>query len=172
MAYLTLSQLASGPGMLAELAEPFGLVPALLAATVAGGDRSEWTADDRAAADAAVESIQATVLRAESELEGPLATRGYALPLSAMQFPVLTTWCRNIARYHLQPQRDRTNEETGRIERDYRATLRTLDLVATGKLSLGAGDPLAPVTPASADAGAISFTSEPRLFSRRSLRGM
>lgn len=172
MAYLTPAQFVEGPGMLNELAEPFNLLPALLTATIAAADRSEWSADEIAAADAALVSITATLTRADAEMDTYFARRGYTLPLSAAQFPVLCTWARNIARYHAQPQRDKTNEESGRIERDYRSTLRTLEMVAAGKLSLGAGDPLSAVAQQEAEDGAISICSEPREFSRSSLRGL
>ena len=70
-------------------------------------------------------------------------------------------------RYHIHRQRDRTDEERGRIERDYREALRALDYVAQGKLSLGAGDPLAGAGPA--DGGAVRVASNPRMFTRKGL---
>ncbi|MGQ0529990.1 MAG: phage protein Gp36 family protein [Panacagrimonas sp.] len=172
MAYLTPTQFVEGPGMLQELAEPFNLPLDLLTATLNAADRSAWSADEIAAADAALASITVTLVRADAEMDTYFARRGYTLPLSAVQFPVLCTWARNIARYHAQPQRDKTNEESGRIERDYRSTLRTLELVAAGKLSLGAGDPISAVAQAEAEDGAISICSEPRVFSRGTLRGL
>ena len=172
MSYITIEQLAEGPGMLAELAEPFGLAVGLMKATIAESDRSAWTSDEIEDADNAIASIQNTLDRVDAEMHVYLARRGYQLPLSAIQFPVLTTWARNIARYHLQPQRDRNNEETGRIERDYRQAISALQQIADGKLSLGAGDTLMPLTPESVDDGAITLTTEPRMFSRGSMRGL
>lgn len=166
MAYITPTQLAEGPGMLDELAQPFGVDVALMAATIAEGDRSAWTADEIAAADAALVSIQNTITRADAEMDAYLAKRGYTLPLSANTWPVLTSWARNIVRYHLQPQRDRTSETTGRIERDYRQTLRTLDLVAAGKITLGAGDEVS-----SGSAGRVEYSAPGRVFSRDTLSG-
>ncbi len=167
MSYITSTQLHEGPGMPEELAQPFGVEVALMSATIAGADRSTWSAEEIAAADAALLSIQNTIARAAAEMNAYLAKRGYSLPLSAVQFPVLTSWCRNIFRYHHQPQRDRTNEETGRIERDYRATLRALTEVAKGVISLGADDPL---DEAGKSAGSPGYVEPCREFTRESLR--
>lgn len=168
MSYVTAKQLADGPESLKELSELYGIESELLAATLDGGDRSAWTPVETAAADDALDSIERFIVQADGEVDARLAVRGYPLPQNATQFPVLTVWARAIARYHIHRQRDRTNEETGRIERDYRDALRALDAVAAGKLSLGAGDPLA--TEASGtDAGAVRVQSQPRMFSRGSL---
>lgn len=168
--YCTPIQLADGPESLKELSELYGIDADLLAATVADDDRSAWTPDEIAAADAALASIERFIVLADGEVNARLAVRGYTLPQSAAQFPVLVVWARAIARYHIHRQRDRTNEETGRIERDYRDTLRALDAVANGKLSLGTGDPLFDAT--RANQGAVRITSQPRMFSRRTLEGL
>lgn len=167
MSYITPAQLAEGPGMLRELAEPFGVAADLLSATISGADRSAWSADEIAVADSALASIEHTTARACAEMNAYLVKRGYALPLAASDFPVLTTWARNIARYHLQPQRDLTNEQTGRIERDYRGTLQALKAVAAGDIGLGPNDPL--LVASSAGAGMPEYACEPRVFSRNSL---
>lgn len=171
MSYLTADQLADGPESLKELSELYGIEADLLAATLAGGDRSAWTPAEIAAADAALASIGRFIAQADGEVDARLAVRGYALPQDAQRFQVLTVWARAIARYHIHRQRDRTNEETGRIERDYRDALRALDLVAAGKLSLGAGDPLAP-EPGAGDGGAIRVSGGQRMFSRSTLGGL
>lgn len=168
MGYITISELAAGAGMLKELAEPFGVSADLMAATIADGDRSEWTSDQVEDADNALVSIQNTLNRAAAEMNAFLVKRGYPLPLSASEFPVLKTWARSIFRYHHQPQRDRTNEETGRIERDYRATLQTLRAVAAGEQAIGENDPLyAPAV----GAGSPDYTCEPRIYTRKTLAG-
>lgn len=171
MSYVTAQQLSDGPESLKELSELYGIEAELLAATLAGGDRSGWTPEEITGADDALASIDRFIVQADGEVDARLAVRGYTLPQNPVQFPVLTVWARAIARYHIHRQRDRTNEETGRIERDYRDALRALDAVAAGKLSLGAGDPLA-TEPAGADSGAVRITSNPRLFSRGSLGGL
>lgn len=164
--YLTPAQLADGPGARLEIAQLFELDADLLAATLAGADRSAWTADEIAATDAAVVTIEAVIQRADGEINAHLAQRGYTLPQDPQQFPVLITWCRAITRYHLQIQRDRTNEDTGRIERDYRDTLRALQAVAQGKLSLGAGDPLAA---GNTQPAAVQSSGPARRFTRQTL---
>lgn len=167
MPYLAPAQLIDGPESLNELSELFGVEPALLKAVIAG----EVVAADPAdlgSAQAAVASITARIAEAQGEVDARLALRGYALPLDALQFPVLAVWTRAIARYHLHPQRDRTSEETGRIERDYRSAIRALDTLADGKLSLGAHDPLL-AKPANDGA---QVNSNSRRFSRTSLGGL
>lgn len=164
--YLTPAQLADGPGARLEIAQLFELDADLLAATLAEADRSAWTADEIAAADAAVVTIQAVIARADAEVDAHLAQRGYALPQDATKFPVLITWSRAITRYHLQIQRDRTNEDTGRIERDYRDALRALQAVAKGQLALGAGDPLAA---GGAEPASVQSSSSARRFTRNTL---
>ncbi|RPE81843.1 phage protein Gp36 family protein [Vulcaniibacterium tengchongense] len=170
--YVTPAQLADGADALNELAELYQIDPPLLAATIAAGDRSRWTPEEIASADAALDSIVRFTLQAGGEIDARLAQRGYPLPQDPAQFPVLAVWGRAIARYHLHRQRDRTNEETGRIERDYRDAIRALDAVVAGKLSLGAGDPLAPTPPSDPDGGAVRFSSQPRIFSRDKLEGL
>jgi phage gp36-like protein len=166
MPYVTPAQLADGPGSAKELADLFAVDELLLLATIDAGDRSSWSADERAHADRALASINRFIVRADGEVNTRLVRRGYTLPLSSADFPVLTTWSRAITRYHIQPQRDKTNEESGRIERDYREALRALDQLAAGKLSLGPGDPL---EAAAANDGAVRIVSNPRIFSRDSL---
>lgn len=174
MSYVTPANLADGSEATKELAELYGIEAALLIAVITGGDTSTWTTADVAAAQDALASITRFCTQATAEVDARLAVRGYPLPQDAAQFPILVTWSRAIARYHLHRQRDRTNEETGRIERDYRDTMRALDLVATGKLSLGANDPLAPapVDPLDPDTGHVRVSSRERLFSRTTLGGL
>lgn len=163
--YVTPAQLADGSEAAKDLAELYSVDPALLAAVIAGGDTSAWAPEDVDAAEEALASIERYIAQADGEIESRLAVRGYTLPMDPVQFPVLSVWGRAIARYHLNRNRDRTSEETGRIERDYRDALRSLDLVAAGKLSLGANDPLTQ----GAAPGAVRVESQPRIFSRDTL---
>jgi phage gp36-like protein len=172
--YVTPAQLSTGPNAADEIAQLFDLPPELWRLTLEGGDRSEYSVDEIAAADATLESVTAICARATGEVDAYLSQRGYLVPMDPLQFPVLVTWSRAIARYHLHPDRERTGEELGRIERDYRDARRALQLVADAKLSLGAGDPLAPGSsqPGETDSGPIRYTGKPRMFSRDSLRGL
>lgn len=169
--YVTPAQMADGSGALRECAELFELDPALLAATLAGGDRSAWTAEQQAAADAAVVTITDTITRAEGEMHAYLGPRGYTLPLDPVAFPVLTTWARAIARYWLALQRDLKTEDTGRVERDYRAALQQLRLVADGKIGLGDGDPLFGTGASSSGSPQVDPEAPARVFTRDSLAG-
>lgn len=166
MSYVTPAQMIDGPDSLYELSELFGVDAALLRAVVGNGDVAAWQEDDVAAAHEALDSIRQRIVQATGEVDARLAQRGYALPMDATRFPVLVTWARAVARYHLHPQREGTNESTGRIERDYRDAIRALDKLASGELSLGAGDPL------SGQSEAAHYRGRGRAFSRRTLGGL
>lgn len=149
MSYCTPAQLVDGPGAAQELSELMRIEQALLVATIAATSRAAWSAEEIADADAALASVNRFLALADAEVNSRLAVRGYALPADASAFPILTVWARAIARYHFNRLREQTTEITGRVERDYKDALRALDLVAAGKLSLGAGDVLVPPAPAS-----------------------
>jgi phage gp36-like protein len=169
MSYVTPAQLATGSGALKELAELFDLASdALLLATINGTDRSAWTADEIADADAALVAIELAIAKADGEVDARLSQRGYVLPVNVVTFPVVMVWADAIARYHVNRQRDLKSDETGRHERDYRDALRALQLVADGKLSLGAGDPLAPPAPGATGSGP-EHCADARVFDRDSL---
>jgi phage gp36-like protein len=168
VSYITPAQLITGPNALLELAQLVEIDADLLAATIAAGDRSAWSSEEIAAADAALVTIADYITRADGEINARLSQRGYTLPMSPVQFPILVVWAAAIARYHLARTRDLTNEQTGRHERDYREAIKALQLVADGRLSLGAGDPLS----AAEQTDATQITSNPRLFSRNSLAGL
>lgn len=173
--YVNAAQLADGSASLQELAELYTVDAALLAAVISSDSTAGWDSGQVEVATDAVASINRFAAQADAEVDARLVTAGYAPPLSPVQFPTLTVWARAIARYHLHRQRDRTSEETGRIERDYRESLRALDMVATGKLRLGAGDPLAvaPADPNDTSAGgAVRISSQPRRFDRKTLEGL
>jgi phage gp36-like protein len=163
--YVTPAQLIDGPDSAQELAQLFGVATDLLRAVVAGQDVSAWPPAEVAIAQDALASIEQRIAHADGEVNARLAKRGYTLPLDPLQFPVLTVWARSIARYHLHPHRDRTSTETGRLERDHTDAIRALDFVAVGKLSLGAGDPLA----VDAAASGVQVSGRTRLFTRDTL---
>lgn len=168
--YVTPAQLSQGAGASMELAQVFDLPLELWQLTLSGGDRSAYTPADIDAADAAVLAISDACTRASAEVDAYLAVR-YTLPLDVALFPVLVTWARAMARYHTHLSRERTSEELGRVERDYRDARQALERVAEGRLSLGVNDPLTPGSsdPDDADAGPIRVASAERLFSRASL---
>lgn len=169
--YLTPAQLIDGSDGAKEFAELFLVDEALLAAVIAGRDTSAWPADAVARAVAAQDSMQRFITQATGEVDARLAKRGYPLPQDATRFPLLSVWTRSISRYHLHRQRDRTTEETGRIERDYKDALRDLENVAAGRMGLGAGDPLFsdPNDPNAPRSNAVHVVSQPRMFTRCTL---
>ena len=169
MQYITAVQLAERPGAteLAQVAtaEHLRVVPAaLMEATLRGGDRSAWSADEVAAADDALQRILDAVDQAENMIDGFLAQRRYPLPLNPVP-ELVTGWTRDIARYLLH--KDRIADERDAIVRAYKDALRFLELTAAGKFSLGAEDPVA----SSPNAIDVRFEADPNVFNRRQLRG-
>lgn len=175
MPYITTAELAERPG-----AREISLVAgtrvqpvqdeALMAATLRGTDRSAWTPEQIAAADAALKRVQDAVAEASALIDGYLVQRGYALPL---QLPptstgksVLTSWARSIARYLLNQDRV-TDESKDPIARDYREALKMLGLLAQGKFSLGAADPEAAANTGSTD---VRFSGDSPVFGRQQMR--
>jgi len=170
MRYITAPDLAERPGAreLAQVAtaEHQRMVPhELMEATLRGGDRSSWSADQVEVADDALRRIEDAVSQAESIIDGYLARRGYPLPLTPVP-ELVTGWARDIARYLLH--KDRAGKDDGDpIVRAYRDALKFLELTATGRFSLGALDPIV----AAADAADVRFESAPTVFSREHRRG-
>lgn len=168
--YVTALQLSAGAGASLELSQAFDLPLLLWQLTLSGGDRSAFTAAEIEAADVALAAVEDACARASAEVDAYLAVR-YALPLDVALFPVLVTWARAMARYHAHLSRERTSEELGRVERDYRDARQALERVAAGRLSLGVNDPLAPgaTDPDDPETGPLRVQSEARLFSRTTL---
>ena len=177
MPYITTAELAERPGArelaLAASSDTAPVVAyALMDATLRGADRSAWTPEQVAAADAALQRVQDAVAEAGAVIDGYLAQRGYALPLempaTSTGKSVLTAWARSITRYLLNKSRI-SDEGKDPVARDYRDALKMLGLLAQGKYSLGAGDP---ASPANAPGGAteVRFDSAPSVFSRSQLR--
>lgn len=166
--YLTAAQLADRPGALeiAQVATPecSPVVDApLMGATLRGEDRSAWAPADTAIADQALAAVNTAITDAASLIDGYLAAR-YELPFAGAQ-NLLTVWARAIARYLLHKDR-RTLEADDPIVRDYRDALKSLSLVAAGKLALGASDP----TTGSQGGGDVRFESDPAVFGRDQTR--
>ncbi|MCL1962360.1 MAG: DUF1320 domain-containing protein [Desulfovibrionaceae bacterium] len=148
--YITLPELAERPGP-RELAQVAGTLAqpvrdeALMDATLRGLDRSAWSAEEQAFADAALKRIIDAVAEADAVIDGFLARRGYAplplaLPATSAGKNVLASWSRAISRYYLNKSRT-TKEDNDPVVRDYRDALRMLGWLADGKYSLGGADP-------------------------------
>ena len=175
MPYITTAELAERPGArelaLAASSDTAPVVAyALMDATLRGADRSAWTPEQVAAADAALQRVQDAVAEAGAVIDGYLAQRGYALPLSlpptSTGKSLLTAWARSIARYLLNGQRI-TDESKDPVARDYRDALKMLGQLAAGKLSLGGTDPAAPANVSTPD---VRFDAAPQVFGRSELR--
>ncbi|RRV29475.1 DUF1320 domain-containing protein [Pseudomonas sp. o96-267] len=169
MQYITLDDLAERPGAreLAQVATKEGVravATDLMEATLRGDDRSAWAADLVAVADDALQRIQDAVTEAESLIDGYLAKRSYPLPLSPVP-KLVTGWARDIARYLLHKDRG-GKEDSDPIVRNYKDALKFLGLVAEGKFSLGAEDPITS-NPNQLD---VRFESAPSVFDRTSRR--
>lgn len=168
MPYVTHIELSERPGAreLAQVAsaEHEAIVEAaLMDATLRGTDRTLWSAELVVAADAALARIDDAVTEADGIIDGFLAKRGYALPLSPVP-SVVSAWSRAISRYLLHKGRI-SDERTDPIARDYRDALKLLALTAEGKFSLGATDPV--VVSSSTD---VRFAGDANVFGRDELR--
>ncbi len=164
--YITHAQLAERPGAreLAEVAtaQHEALVPyELMQAALTGASRSAWTVDENARADEALLRIDEAVTNAGGVIDGFLARRGY-LPLNPVP-DIVVVWCRSIARYFLHQDRLST-EDKDPIVRDYKDTMKLLQLTADGKFFLGADDMT--LTDQSLD---VQFESSPSVFNRSQL---
>ncbi|MGO1072566.1 gp436 family protein [Lysobacter sp. CA199] len=165
--YISLVQLAEEPGAL-ELAQTAStshevIVDAeLMDRTLRDLDRSSYPAIEIAAADEARSRIIELIDEADALIDGYLARR-YKLPLPRIP-KLLSTWARAIVRYKLHPQRH-GDERTDPVVRDYRDALKFLELVATGKFSLGIDDP----NEGPQSEGGVQFETGFKVFGRKVL---
>lgn len=169
MPYVTPNALAERPGAreLAQVAsaEHRPIVDAeLMDATLRGGDRSGWDAGAQGEADAALSRVLDAVAEADAMIDGFLARRGYALPLSPVP-GIVAGWSRAIARYLLHKSRI-SLETNDPIVRDYRDALKLLQLTADGKFSLGADDAVA----GGASSTDVRFDAPAPVFGRAQLK--
>lgn len=139
----------------------------LMEATLRGEDRSGFDPAEVALADDALVHITEALVNADGVIDGYLRVRKptpYTVPLDPVP-EIVTVWARWIARYLLHKDRVHTVEASDPIVRDYKEALRFLQLVADGKFSLGADDPLPPPS-----SGAPEFCNPGRQFTMDSLK--
>lgn len=165
--YVTPAQLSERPGAreLAQVASDAHKRVVdfdLMELTLQGGDRSAYTDDDVAHADAALQRIVDAITDADGLINGFLVKR-YPLPLDPIP-RLVTAWSRDITRYLLHKDR-LSAESTDPIVRNYKDAMKMLQQVADGKLSLGIDDPIAE----SPDAFDVRFDSDPKVFGRNEL---
>lgn len=157
MAYASPDDLVAwhGADELSRMATPADLAtvtPELLRATIAGSDRSTWTAEEQAAADAALAAIQAALKDASRQMDGYLQAR-HPLPLAAavVAGSPLPRICGDVARWLLFGRR--VTEEVASRHDKAMAWLRDL---AAGRVALPV--PQAPAT----GLGAPVMSAQPR----------
>lgn len=168
MSYVTPLQLAEKPGAreLAQAAstEHQAIVDAeLMDLTLRGLTRTGYTADELAAADAALARIAEIIVETDALIDSYIARR-VALPLSPVPL-VLTRIARAVVRYELQ--KDRTGDaRTDPIVRDYQDKLQLLAGIRDGDVTLGLDDPAS----ANAPALDVRIESGDKVFGRDGLR--
>jgi phage gp36-like protein len=170
--YCTPAQLADAKltRELAQVATPESariLGDALMEATLRGEDRSAFEPADVEVADDALVHVQKAIEEAGGVIDGYLRARKpspYVVPLDPVP-EIVSVWARWITRYLLHKDRVHTTEQVDPIVRDYKEAMRFLQLVADGKFSLGADDPLPP-----AGAGMPQVCAPTRIWDQDSLR--
>lgn len=130
--------------------------------TIIGSDYIE-DAEEREAK--IIPIIEGGILDAEAEIDGYLAKK-YPLPISPVP-QVINKFTKDIAVYNLYSRIgiDESDREKNYLNR-YKAAIRFFELLAEGKVEIGTVD-----TTTAARTG-FSVSSNPRLFSRNTLRGM
>ena len=126
------------------------------------GEREVLALADRDATGTADPAVLESALEAATaEINVYLAER-YPLPLKT-GYPILVTYCVDIARYRLLGAQA-TETEAARVR--YKDAIRFLELVAQGKVSLGAS----PDGSATAPQKQIGVVGSRRVFTRRTLK--
>lgn len=103
---------------------------AMLHVAADGGDMSGYTAEEQAAATAALALVGQKLLDADSVINGHLATR-YQVPLSTVPRLILSAAC-DLARYALYD-----DIATEQITQRYKDAIKLLEAIGNGKVSLG-----------------------------------
>lgn len=130
----------------------------LLELAVAGGDISNYLAEEQAAAAAALALINAKLLDAESIVNGYLEAR-YAVPLATIPRLIMVYTC-DIARYQLYD--DMATEII--IDR-YKMAIKMLESISKGTVNLGVdvnANPAAPI-------GSVKSVGNDRVFNAGTL---
>ena len=147
--YITLQQLYEKPGImeLSQVTAQVGQPPAdwrIIGKIIDGEDVAGEPPVAVEKAQQSIARIEEVIADSSALIDGYLRQRGYKLPFK--QTPrILTTWARSLVRYYLH-QHLPAKEADNPIVRDYRDTLKLLQLVAEGKFSLGLEDELTPIS--------------------------
>ena len=146
---------------LAQIAPPASMArvtPPVMRAVILGEDTSAFPADEVDAAAAGVQRLEEALADAGQVLDGWLAKR-HTLPIDPVP-GLLKRLAGNIARFHLHD--DRATEE---IRKRYEDSIKTLEAISAGKMTLGLDDP----SPASSAGPVTSKTRKDRVFTDRTL---
>ena len=146
---------------LAQIAPPASMTrvtPPVMRAVILAEDTSGFDPDEVAAATEGLFRIDQALADATQVLDGWLAKR-HTLPIDPVP-GLLKRLAGNIARFHLHD--DRATEE---IRKRYEDSIKTLEAIATGKMTLGLDDP----SPASSAGPVTSKTRADRVFTDRTL---
>lgn len=151
-----------------ELAEITGLddltpvPPTLLRLTIDAGNRDDFTAEEIAAADAALTRLQSALDDASRLMDAYLARR-YTLPLAdaVVSASPLPRICGDLARLLLQDDFSPAEPKTRHLR-----ALDWLQDLALGRTELGS-----PAAPQGHTAGLPDFTARDRFFSDANLKG-
>lgn len=164
--YITAAQLAEIPGAteMAQVASSEHLVGTvdaqLMELTLRGGVRTAFGADEIAAADEALVRIE-TAIEWACELIDSYIRRRVVLPLASVPLMLLRV-ARHLVRYDLHKSRV-SNEDKDPIVRDYNGSLKLLEAIRDGKVTLGAEDPVAA---SESSLGDVRFESSAPVFGR------
>lgn len=152
--------------LVAQRAAPEGVrvVGPLFKLTVDAGDRSSYSAEEIAAADAAVTRADGALFDAAGLIDSYLSDL-YVLPLSPVPRLIKRMAC-DIARFYLWG--DAAVKDSVE-ERDFKAAVKTLEGIRKGDVKLGV-QPEAASTPERIVGEVVG--GDERLFTRRTLRGL
>lgn len=130
----------------------------LLRAVITGQPTTDWPADEVQAAEAALGRIDEAIADAGQQIDGYLGKR-YPLPIVPAP-TLLKRLAASIARFLLHD-----DAATDEIRKRYEDSVRTLQAIAKGEMSLGLDDP----SPARGAGAVGTKTRRDRVFSRDSL---
>jgi len=164
MSYLTAQELMQrfGESELAQVAVPDSMIMVpgeLMRAVILAESTADWTAEEVAAAEAALPIIEQAGIDADEEINGYLAQR-YSLPIDPPP-GIIKRLAANIRRYHLH-QDGRTDE----VKAGYEDALRILKQLSRGEMSLGIEEPAK-----ASKVGEVAMTSQPTRWGREKSSG-
>lgn len=161
--YLTPADLLQSPGAL-ELGQGAAdkdastIDATLMTLTIEAGDRSAYTADQIADADAALVRINRVIADVGELIDGYLAVARFALPLASVP-GILRGWATDLFRYRLH---DGLGEDS-QIAARHKNAIKALEAVRDRKLSIGIADT------AATSAGEVLTNAPGRVFTRAEL---